>query len=95
MEEHIQFLQSKPYEAWYFIGEEPLGAIYLTRQNEIGIFIFRKHQGKGYGEKAIKSLIAKHGERRYLANINPNNSKSIKLFDNLGFKLISQTYELM
>lgn len=94
--EHVSFVNSQPYEAWYFICDpDPLGSIYLTRQNEIGAFIFKRAQGLGYGPQAIKALMELHGPRRYLANVAPNNSKSQRLFTGMGFKMISHTYELV
>jgi RimJ/RimL family protein N-acetyltransferase len=92
--DHIRFVESRPYEAWYFIGDEPLGACYLSKQNEIGVFLFREHQGKGHGRDAIKAIMEKHGRRRYLANVSPQNDRSRFLFAGLGFKCVQQTYEL-
>ena len=94
--DHVRFVESHPYEAWYFIRNywRDVGAIYLSRQNEIGISIFKAHQGNGYGPQAINALMAIHGPRRYLANINPANVKSAEMFKNLGFGLIQHTYEL-
>lgn len=92
-QDHVDFVERHPYEAWYFIGSEPIGACYLTKQNEIGIFIFKAHQGCGHGPAAIKALMEKHGERRYLANINPHNERSQSVFSALGFKLSQYTYE--
>ena len=91
--DHIRFVESKPYEAWYFIGEA-LGACYLSKQNEIGVFLFKEHQGNGYGRAAIKAIMEKHGWRRYLANVSPDNERSRFMFQGLGFKLCQQTYEL-
>ncbi len=92
--DHVRFVESQPYEAWYFIGDEPFGACYLTKQNEIGIFIFKEHQRKGYGIRAIDALIDKHGHRRYLANISSRNAPSISLFRKLGFNHAQHTYAL-
>jgi RimJ/RimL family protein N-acetyltransferase len=93
--DHIKFFKSKPYEAWYLILEnaEPVGACYLSKQNEIGVQIFKRHQGKGYGKAAVQELMKRHGKRRYLANINPQNERSAKMFKDLGFGLIQHTYE--
>ena len=91
--DHIRFVESKPYEAWYFIGDEPLGACYLSKQNEIGVALFKQYQGKGHGRQAVKAIMDMHGRRRYLANINPQNERSRFMFQGLGFKLIQQTYE--
>ena len=43
--EHVKFIRSKPYTKWYIIenGKKKVGSIYLSKQNEIGIFIKKKH----------------------------------------------------
>src|SRR6185295_6171687 len=48
-EQHIKFVDKKPYEKWFFglSGDTVVGACYLTKQNEIGIFVFKEFQGKG------------------------------------------------
>jgi len=94
--QHIAFVESKPYEAWYFIvgGDDVYGACYLTKGDEIGIHIFRSHRGHGYGKRAVEALIRDKGPRRYLANISPRNENSAAMFSRLGFTLIQHTYEL-
>lgn len=93
--EHVRFVYSKPYLAWYLVeeGGEFIGATYLTKQREIGIFLFKKFQGKSLGAKAIELLMQTH-PGRFLANIAPTNPGSSEFFKNLGFKLIQHTYEL-
>jgi len=80
-----------------------VGACYLTRMNEVGIFLFRQYQGRGFAIEALNKLITKHkpmqaitGRRsgRFIANINPKNEKSIRLFTKLGFTHNSNTYIL-
>ena len=95
-EEHVNFVKSSPYSKWYIIeiDEERAGSIYLTKQNEIGIFLNEGLQEKGIGSNALNLLIGKNPDLRYLANINPENKKSIKFFKKLGFTLIQYTYEL-
>lgn len=106
-EEHLEFFNSKPYRRWYFIfiatpslsvfnikNSQAIGSIYLTHNNEIGIFVSEKWREKGYAKKAIEKLMYFYPEPRYLANINPNNTKSIELFSSLGFVHIQNTYEL-
>lgn len=94
--EHISFVLSHPYDAWYLIkeGEQTLGATYLTSQGEIGISLFVVYKEKGYGGKALELLMAAHPRERYLANINPQNGSSIGFFESLGFKELQVTYEL-
>jgi RimJ/RimL family protein N-acetyltransferase len=93
-DEHVRFVESKPYQAWYFIEDDGIaGACYLSKQDEIGVFVFKHHQGRGCGTWAIMAIMLKHGRRRYLANINPCNTRSAEIFRNLGFKQIQATYE--
>lgn len=96
-EEHKKFVISKPYSRWYVIyyKNEKVGSIYLTKQNEIGIFILTKIQGKGIGSDALHVLMKKNPRSRYLANVSPRNKKSMFFFTRNGFKLIQHTYELM
>jgi len=93
--QHRNFVKSKPYAKWYIIqyGNSKVGSIYLSKSDEIGIFLKKEMQGKHVGTIALNLLIAKNPRRRYLANVNPKNSKSIKFFKRNNFKLISYTYE--
>jgi RimJ/RimL family protein N-acetyltransferase len=95
--EHKAFVASGPYRAWYLIvtdADIPVGSIYLTKENEIGVFVAGDSQRKGYGTWAISALMKRHGARRYLANINPRNEQSIRLFASFGFQLIQHTYAM-
>ena len=93
--EHVKFVKSKPYNSWYIVifEKSKIGSVYLSKQNEIGIFISKKHRGKGFGKLALDKLIEMSPDSRYLANVNPKNSKSINFFKNNKFKLIQHTYE--
>ena len=93
--EHLAFVHSKPYLAWYMImdGANMVGAIYLTKAREIGIFIFAQHQRCGYGRQAIAEL-AKHWPGKFYANVAPGNERSHDFFKSLGARLIELTYEL-
>lgn len=92
---HKEFVASNPYLAWYLIEvfDDIVGAVYLTRQRELGVGILKAHRGAGFAEEALKVIMHKH-PGKFLANINPANTKSIKLFGKLGFGLIQHTYEL-
>jgi RimJ/RimL family protein N-acetyltransferase len=94
--QHTVFVKSKPYSKWYMILEDKsrLGSIYLSKQNEVGIFIDKNFRKLGIGNKSLELLIQKNPRKRYLANINPQNIKSIKFFTKNKFKLIQYTYEL-
>ena len=93
--EHIKFIKSKPYSKWYIIfkSKQKIGSIYLSKNGEIGIFVSKKFRGKNIGNYALSELIKKNPRKRFLANINPKNKKSISFFKNNGFKLIQYTFE--
>jgi RimJ/RimL family protein N-acetyltransferase len=98
-ENHVNFVRSMPYYSWHLILEKNdtkfVGAIYFTNQREFGVFILKDHRGKGAGTWAVRELMARHGEGRYVANINPKNYQSIEFFRKLGFKgPIQFTFEL-
>jgi len=96
-DEHVKFVMSKPYAKWYVIQHKKnrIGSAYLTKQNEIGIFLKREEHNKGVGDIVLESIIEKNGSGRYLANISPRNKKSIKFFKKHGFNLIQHTYEFI
>jgi len=98
--EHRDFVRFHHYREWFIFD---YGAIYLTDLNEIGVATLKEHQGKGYARKAIelivrlkKPLPEVKGLRcgHFIANINPDNKASIKLFEGLGFRHIQNTYRL-
>jgi RimJ/RimL family protein N-acetyltransferase len=92
-EQHTLFVGSEPYMHWYLIIQEKacLGAVYLSKQREIGIGIFKSYQGHGYGAAAVKLLMERH-PGKFLANVAPGNRKSVDLFAELGFNLVQHTY---
>lgn len=99
-EEHAAFVRGHPYEAWYLLvsdnqpaPEHYVGSIYLTKQREVGIFIFKCCHGLGYGRRAIALLREAH-PGRLLANVAPGNAASHEFFKKLGATLIQSTYEL-
>lgn len=105
-EEHVDFCRSSyPYYLWCLVydGDECLGSVNITYHNEIGIVLFQKHRGKGWGCKVLEQLLAEHkplsakpGNRtgHFVANINPKNERSVRLFESFGFKHVQNTYEL-
>jgi len=101
--DHRDFVERRPYWCWFLISDEEdwIGTVSVTMRNEIGIFIFRSHRGKGYGRKSLEKLLQDYKPQppifseRYagwVANIAPNNEKSSRLFESLGFKLTQKTY---
>ena len=93
--QHTKFIKSKPYSKWYIIlkSKQKIGSIYLSKNDEIGIFVSKKFQGKNIGNYALSELIKKNPRKRFLANVNPKNKKSISFFKNNNFKLIQYTFE--
>jgi RimJ/RimL family protein N-acetyltransferase len=98
---HVKFIESKPYKKWYIIyikenideNKKKIGSIYLSKNNEIGIFILKKYQRKNVGNLALSELMKCNKQKRYLANVSPKNKKSLQFFKNNGFKLIQYTFE--
>ncbi len=105
-EEHLQFIASHPYRAWYLIEWDNAtfaGYVSATKRNEIGVVLLREYRGMGIGTKAVEAIMRMlrplpsiPSERRgtWLANVNPENKASRALFDRLGGKVIQVTYEL-
>ena len=94
--EHTRFVLSKPYSKWYIIyyKNRKVGYVYLSKMNEIGIFILKTIKVKGLGSLVLEQVLKKNPKTRYLANVNPKNIKSAEFFKKNGFKLIQHTYEL-
>lgn len=86
-QEHLEFIKAKPYAKWYLImkNNNRSGTIYLTKKNEVGIFIKKQYIKMGIGTKALKLLIKKNPKPYYLANVNPENIHSINFFKKNGF----------
>ena len=92
--EQRDYVKNHSYQSWDIIWVENnrVGNIYLTQRDEVGVFIDNKSQGRGYGSQALKQFMEKNGKKRYLANINPTNYKSIQFFGKHGFTHIQNTY---
>ena len=102
---HVRFVRSHPYRCWNFVKVDGLvaGSVTITKLNEIGIVLLPDYRGKGVGRHALQALIARHRPLHaipahraghFIANINPLNERSIRLFTSLGFKHIQNTYQL-
>ncbi len=94
--EHSQFVLSKPYPKWYIVihKNKKIGNTYLTKTNEIGIFILKSIKINGIGRIVLEEIMKMNPRSRYLANVSPKNDKSSNFFKKNGFKLIQYTYEL-
>ena len=95
--QHVNFTSSKPYSKWYIIyfNSKKVGSIYLSKQNEIGIFILKQMQGEEYEQIALEILMDKNPRDRYIVNCNPKNKKLISFWKKNKFKLIQYSYELV
>lgn len=94
-EEHVRFVESKPYISWFVVcnGRELIGATYLSKDIEIGIFLLEEHQHKGYGTKMLDALYQHHKEIEvFKTNTSPLNSSSMAFFNNKGFQWWETTY---
>ena len=93
---HEKFVASKPYKKWYIIKflDERIGSIYLSYQNEIGLFFKKEYSKTMIANYVLKIFIKKNPQQQYFVNINPRNKKSIKFFTKNGFKILQHTYKL-
>lgn len=92
-ERHLTFVKSRPYTHWWLLQVDGtyVGSAYLTDRNEIGLFIFKDKQGKGYGSEAL-ALVRDVVDGPLLANIAPTNLPSQHFFYKHGFGLVQYTY---
>lgn len=103
-EDHVAFVNTHPFRYWFLIEQDgPVGDLQVSRNNEIGIFLFRRFQGRGYGSDALQLFLKTHeplpaipAQRvaRWLANINPDNHGSVRFFERMGFKTVQVTKAL-
>ena len=108
-EQHLEFVRSKPYYLWFLIFvpdpdlDKYIGSINVTERNEIGIVLCPEYRGRGFGRDAVHHLlqvypplpaIPSKRPGHFVANINPKNEASIRLFTSLGGVHISNTYKL-
>lgn len=85
----------EPHQHWYLVHAVPggvIGQVYLTLRREIGVQIYWNKQKRGYGGAAVDALLEVTGPGEYLANVNPKNAASAKLWRSRGFSLIQHTY---
>lgn len=95
-DQHCAYIASKPYTAWYLMGIECVGyvgAVYLTKQREIGVWVHKEDRRQGYARMAI-DLLKLHHPGRFLANVAPGNDASRAMFEAIGFKHIQNTFAL-
>lgn len=90
-ENHVKFVKSKPYKEWFVIYDteqkKRVGSVYLSKENEIGVFISKNQRKRGFARKAVLQTMEYFYHVKHIkANIAPTNSPSICFFVNMGFK---------
>ena len=62
--QHVEFVASKPYKKWHIIYDKnkKIGSIYISKQNEIGLFFKTNEWKHEIANKCIKlfSLTSSH-----------------------------------
>ncbi len=102
-EDHYKFIKTTPFAHWFLIEirQDVVGYVSVSWRNEIGIVLFKAERGKGYGAQAVQKMMgivtplpARPSDRpgHFVANINPKNVRSIRMFKSLGFDLVQHTY---
>ena len=93
--EHVRFMESRPYAHWYLVEHEGefVGAIYISKQRELGRFLFERFTGKGLMHKAFKMLHALH-PGKFIGNVSPLNRPAQKQVEDEGWKLVQYVYVL-
>ena len=93
--DHVKYIESKPHKLWFvaYAGKIPVGAMYLTKHDEIGTFVLREHLRKGYATEMTNHMKDITKGTLY-ANVAPKNIESQLYCEKLGFKLKQFVYEL-
>src|SRR4051812_39079826 len=81
---HKRIVKSRPHHRWYLIRGPSawVGAILISKRNEIGIVLFQRYRSMGYGQLALAALlrterpIADVNGGRFAARIHPHNFRS-------------------
>ena len=95
-DEHVEFVMSKPYTNWYIIecDKKNAGAIYLSKQDEIGISINNHYEYEKIAEPALKLLMELNPRKRYLVNIGPKDTRAQEFLLKKGFAVLEHVYEM-
>lgn len=94
-EDHVRFIESRPYAHWYLVEHEGefVGAIYISKQRELGRFLFERFTGKGLMHEAFKILRNRH-PGKFIGNVSPLNRPAQKQVEKEGWKLVQYVYVL-
>jgi len=95
-DEHVKFVMSEPYTIWYIIeyDKKNVGAIYLSKRDEIGISINNDSEYDQIVKIALKLLMELNPRKRYLANVSPNDVRSQEFLLKNGFTGLEYIYEI-
>ena len=95
-DEHLKFVSSTPYTNWYVIeyDEKNVGAIYLSKRDEIGISIGSNYEYEQIAKVAIKLLMELNPRKRYLVNVSPKDIRTQEFLLKNGFSGLEYVYEM-
>mgnify|MGYP002525807238 CR=1 FL=1 len=95
-DEHVKFVLSEPYTIWYIIecDKKNAGAIYLSKQDEIGISINNDFEYDQIAKMALKLLMKINPRKRYRVNVSPKNIRLQEFFLKSGFTGFEYVYEM-
>ena len=95
-DEHLKFVSSTPYTNWYVIeyDEKNVGAIYLSKRDEIGISIGSNYEYEQIAKTAIKLLMELNPRKRYLVNVSPKDIVAQEFLLKNGFSGLEYVYEM-
>ena len=95
-DEHVKFVMSKPYTNWYIIeyDKKNVGAIYLSKQDEIGISINKDYEYEQIVKSALELLMKLNQRKRYLANTSSKDVRSQEFLLKNGFTSLEYVYEM-
>lgn len=71
-------------------GDRVIGRVAFWMGNEIGFLFSRAVWGKGYAQEAMNAVLRhgfdRMGFKRVRADVDPDNTRSLKLLERMGFK---------
>ena len=95
-DEHVKFVMSEPYTIWYIIeyDKKNVGAIYLSKLDEIGISINNDFEYDQIAKIALRLLMELNPRKRYLVNVSPKDVRSQEFLLKNGFTGLEYVYEM-
>ena len=95
-DEHVKFVMSEPYTIWYIIeyDKKNVGAIYLSKRDEIGISINNDFEYDQIAKTALRLLMELNPRKRYLVNVSPKDVRSQEFLLKNGFTGLEYVYEM-